>query len=77
MCDSLPAISLVPGQSCNCSDSWLHEVVEDFEWQNTSYRYLEFTPAENLVATVPTYEMTLQAFYDCRSSMTIAHNAGD
>ena len=65
-CNSLPPSAMVPGKSCNCTDSWSHEIIENFEWQHTNYRCVSFTPSTALVSGVPTYSMTLQAFFNCK-----------
>jgi len=64
-CDVLPSEQLIPGQSCNCKSGWTKDVIEDFSWQNTTYRYLSWKPTPILVNHIPTYLMTLQAFFTC------------
>ncbi|KAF2138606.1 uncharacterized protein K452DRAFT_89052 [Aplosporella prunicola CBS 121167] len=52
-----------PTLPCNCSDAWTQDVVEDLEWQNTSYRYLEFSAPPSLISQSPTTIMILQSFF--------------
>ena len=66
-CDDLPPEQLIPGQSCNCKAGWTNDVIEGFRWQNTTYRYLSWRPTPKLIDRVPTYLMTLQAFFTCTS----------
>ena len=66
MCKDLSQQALVPGQACNCSEDWSSPVVEDFVWQKIVYRYLSFTPSAALIASTPTYIMTLQVFFNCK-----------
>lgn len=67
-CDLMEPSQLIPGQSCDCKSSWTDDVIEGFDWQNSTYRYLSWQPAPALVDRVPTYLMTLQAFFTCESS---------
>ncbi|KAI4251489.1 MAG: hypothetical protein LQ352_004817, partial [Teloschistes flavicans] len=49
-CDALKQEQLVPGQSCNCKAGWTDDVIEDFGWQNTTYRYVSWRPSAKLVS---------------------------
>ena len=66
MCKDLSQQALAPGQACNCSEDWSSPVVEDFVWQKIVYRDLSFTPSAALIASTPTYIMTLQVFFNCK-----------
>lgn len=63
-CNQLSPEQMVPGQACNCNDSW-STTTTDFTWQHKNYQYLSFMPASNLVSRVPNYTMLLQAFFTC------------
>ena len=65
LCDDLPPEKLIPGHSCNCKAGWTNDVIEGFRWQNTTYRYLSWRPTPKLIDRVPTFLMTLQAFFTC------------
>ncbi|KAL8659517.1 MAG: hypothetical protein Q9202_007086 [Teloschistes flavicans] len=71
-CDALKQEQLVPGHSCNCKAGWTDDVIEDFGWQNTTYRYVSWRPSAKLVVGVPTYRMTLQAFFTYNASQSLA-----
>ncbi|KAL8718704.1 MAG: hypothetical protein Q9181_008165, partial [Wetmoreana brouardii] len=71
-CDDLTPEQLIPGQSCNCKAGWTNDVIEGFEWQNTTYRYVSWRPTPKLIDRVPTYLMTLQAFFTYNTSQSLA-----
>lgn len=48
---------------CNCGSNWIPSVVEDFLWQNITYRYLVMVSSESLTCLSTSTEMLLQAFY--------------
>ena len=68
-CDLMETSQLAPGQSCDCKSSWTDVVIEGFDWQNSTYRYLSWRPTPALMDRVPTYLMTLQAFFTCETSL--------
>ena len=70
-CDLMEPSQLKAGQSCDCKSSWNDDVIEGFDWQNTTYRYLSWRPTPALVDQVPTYLMTLQAFFTCETSLRL------
>ncbi|KAL9605738.1 MAG: hypothetical protein Q9179_001085 [Wetmoreana sp. 5 TL-2023] len=74
-CDDLPSEQLIPGQSCNCKAGWTNDVIEGFEWQNTTYRYVSWRPTPKLIDRVPTYLMTLQAFFTYNTSQSLADSS--
>ena len=45
-----------------------NNVVEDFIWMNTSYRYKVFDSPSWLIDQTPTYTLLLQTFFDCKFS---------
>lgn len=63
-CNQLGPEQMVPGQACNCNDSW-SKATTDFTWQHKNYQYISFTPASNLISRVPNYTVLLQAFFTC------------
>ena len=67
-CDLMEPSQMMPGHSCDCKSSWTNDVIEGFDWQNTTYRYLSWRPAPALIDRQPTYLMTLQAFFTCENS---------
>lgn len=42
------------------------EVIEDFIWMNTSYRYKVFDSPSWFIGHNPTYMLLLQTFFDCK-----------
>ena len=63
-CSQLSLEQMVPGQACNCNDSW-SKTTTDLTWQHKNYQYLSFMPASNLISRVPNYTVLLQAFFTC------------
>jgi hypothetical protein len=41
-------------------------VLQEFIWQNTSYRYVVFDSPKWLICNNPTYLLLLQTFFDCK-----------
>ncbi|KAK0662473.1 hypothetical protein QBC41DRAFT_368312 [Cercophora samala] len=48
--------------ACQCGSRW-SDRIEDFEWQNTSYRAFTLTSSISMVSPMPTYQMIAQAFF--------------
>ncbi|KAK4198896.1 hypothetical protein QBC40DRAFT_340947 [Triangularia verruculosa] len=48
--------------ACQCGNRW-SDRIEDFEWQNTSYRAFTLTSSISMVSPMPTYQMIAQAFF--------------
>lgn len=42
------------------------EVIEDFLWMNTTYRYVAFDSPSWLLCNTPTYMLLLQTFFNCK-----------
>ncbi|KAH8590421.1 hypothetical protein B0O99DRAFT_691635 [Bisporella sp. PMI_857] len=65
-CHDLPAGSLNNDTQCTCRELWYNndQVIEDFVWMNTSYRYVAFNSPPWLSTSTPTYMLLLQAFFD-------------
>lgn len=55
---------------CRCDGSW-GESIEDFVWQNTTYRSLAFTATAAMQCLTPTTQMIAQAFFYCKSPMAV------
>jgi hypothetical protein len=51
---------------CTCKELWYNddEVIEDFIWMNTSYRYKVFDSPSWFIGHNPTYMLLLQTFFD-------------
>ncbi|KAI1760625.1 hypothetical protein GGR53DRAFT_525937 [Hypoxylon sp. FL1150] len=56
--------------SCDCADHWGRSV-ENYIWQGTNYRTLTLFSSEDLLCTVPTTIMLVQAFFWYDSSKAI------
>ncbi|KAK4174862.1 hypothetical protein QBC36DRAFT_356192 [Triangularia setosa] len=48
--------------SCQCGNRW-SDRIENFEWQNTSYRAFTLTSSIAMASPRPTYQMIAQAFF--------------
>lgn len=64
-CSTLQTKDIDVKARCNCNESWSSEVIENFNWQGTTYQYLQFQTQPNLVSNQPTYLMMLQVFFNC------------
>ena len=53
---------------CVCSHNWTPYVIENFEWQNTTYRYMAMTSTRSLNCLSTSTQMLLQTFYWCKFS---------
>lgn len=67
-CDDLRPEQIAQGKSCDCNNGWTNHVIDDFEWQGTTYRYVSWRPDPKLIDRIPTYRLTLQAFFTCISA---------
>lgn len=68
MGNDLPACDAVQtiGDRCNCTSNW-DEAIVAFQWQNTTYRMLTWTPAKYMINKTPTVPLLLQAFFNYNS----------
>ncbi|KAE9378470.1 hypothetical protein N431DRAFT_554654 [Stipitochalara longipes BDJ] len=65
-CSSLPPESFGNSTQCTCEELWYNndEVIEDFLWMNTTYRYILFDSPSWLLCNTPTYMLMLQTFFN-------------
>ncbi len=63
-CTQLNGQAIDDSDSCNCASLWSQHVVENFQYRNRTYRYLEFRADERMICTRPTTLLWLQAPFD-------------
>ncbi|KAK4450974.1 hypothetical protein QBC34DRAFT_296205 [Podospora aff. communis PSN243] len=56
---------------CQCGTSW-DDRIQDFQWQNTSYRALKFQASEAMISTSPTLSMLAQTFFSYNTKKALA-----
>ncbi|KAL8708080.1 MAG: hypothetical protein Q9220_007012 [cf. Caloplaca sp. 1 TL-2023] len=65
-CHDLSTQEYLSSDSCNCNGSWSPTITENFVPRGPgggTWRYLQFTPSENLVSKHPGFLLTAQAWF--------------
>ncbi|KAK0735324.1 hypothetical protein B0T21DRAFT_411962 [Apiosordaria backusii] len=60
--------------SCQCGNRWSGRI-ENFEWQNTSYRAFTLTSSISMESPRPTYQMIAQAFFTYNTSQALVDSS--
>ncbi|OCL11260.1 hypothetical protein AOQ84DRAFT_336188 [Glonium stellatum] len=68
MCSSLSRKDLLGSYSCNCNDSWVPGVQEEYPNTDTGHRYVSFRPAGYVISRGANFYMTIQAFFTYNTS---------
>ncbi|KAE8446992.1 hypothetical protein EG329_011474 [Mollisiaceae sp. DMI_Dod_QoI] len=65
-CKTLDPKTFGNNTECTCHELWYNndEVIDEFEWMGTTYRYMVFNSPPWFLCNTPTYLLSLQTFFN-------------